>query len=176
MNRRNAIRTVVIISAGAALLPSCRDANTTYIQLKNISFTGKQQEMLADLSETIIPKTKAFAGAKDLKAPEFVLLMLDDCTSPDDQQAFTKSMSAFEDACRKKWDNSFNKCSSQQKIEFLKELESKTEEDDAKKFYKTVKRLTVQAFTSSKEYLEGVRKYKIIPGSAFKGCVPVNQA
>lgn len=176
MNRRNAIRTVVIISAGAVLLPSCRDADTTYIQLKNISFTGKQQEMLADLSETIIPKTNAFPGAKDLKAPEFVLLMLDDCASPDDQQSFTKSMNSFEEACKKKWDKPFVKCSPQQKIEFLKALENRTEEDDAKRFYKTVKRLTLQAFTSSKEYLEGVRKYKIIPGSAFKGCVPVNQA
>ena len=45
--------------------------------------------MLAELAETIIPKTKNFIGAKDLKAHEFLLTMVDDCMAPEDQKVFT---------------------------------------------------------------------------------------
>jgi hypothetical protein len=43
-------------------------------------------------------------------------------------------------------------------------------------FYKTTKRHTVQAFTTSKQYMTEVRHYKIVPGSNFKGCVPLTKA
>ena len=43
--------------------------------------------------------------------------------------------------------------------------------EDLLKFYGTVKRYTVQSFTSSKEYLTDIRKYKMVPGPDFKGCV-----
>ena len=57
MNRRTALRNVVIISAGASLLPSCLSKDKVSIPLKNISLTGSQEKMLAELadSEGIIP-------------------------------------------------------------------------------------------------------------------------
>src|SRR5687767_14737893 len=96
MNRRTAIRNVVIISAGAGLLPSCMRDDKSSIPLKNISVTGSQEKMLAELTEAIIPKTKNFIGANDLKAHEFVLTMVDDCSSPEDQKKFTDGLKAFD--------------------------------------------------------------------------------
>jgi hypothetical protein len=133
--------------------------------------------MLAELTETIIPKTKNFIGAKDLKAHEFILTMVDDCTSPEDQQKFTEGMKQFEESCQKKWNSSFVKCSAQQRNELLQSVEKKQDiPEDALKFYGTVKRYTVQSFTSSKDYMTGIRKYKMVPGPNFKGCVPVKSA
>ena len=172
MNRRTAIRNVVIISAGAGLLPSCVQEDKSTLPLKNISLTGSQEQMLAELTETIIPKTKNFIGAKDLKAHEFVLTMVDDCTSPEDQQKFTEGMKLFEESCKKKWNSSFVKCSAQQRNELLQSMEKKQDiPEDALKFYGTVKRYTVQSFTSSKDYMTDIRKYKMVPGPNFKGCV-----
>jgi len=174
MNRRTAIRNVVIISAGAGLLPSCLQHDKASISLKNISLLRSQEEMLNELAETIIPKTINFIGARDLKAHEFVLTMVDDCMAPEDQKKFTGGMSLFEDACKKKWNNSFINCSSQQRIELLQLVEKKQDiPEDALKFYGTVKHYTVQSFTSSKEYMTDIRKYKMVPGPDFKGCVPV---
>ena len=177
MNRRTAIRNVVIISAGAGLLPSCLSDDKCAIPLKNISITGSQEKMLAELAESVIPKTANFIGAKDLKAHEFVLTMVDDCTSPEEQKMFIEGMKQFEETCKKKWDNSFVKCSAQQKSELLQAMESKKDiQEEVLKFYGTVKRYTFQNFTSCKEYMTDVRKYKIVPGSDFKGCVPVTNA
>lgn len=172
MNRRTAIRNVVIISAGAGLLPSCLGDDKSVIVLKNISITGHQEKMLAALTEAIIPKTKNFIGANDLKAHEFLLTMIDDCASQEDQKKFMDGLEAFDKLSHDKFGQLFTGYTAKQKKELLQAIESKKDiPEDALKFYGTVKRYTLQSFTSSKEYLTDIRKYKIVPGSDFKGCV-----
>jgi hypothetical protein len=175
MNRRTALRHVVLLSAGAALLPSCvSNDRTAAIPLKNLSLTGSQEDMMAALSEAIVPKTNDFIGASDLKSHEFVLTMVDDCHGPEDQQQFSSGMKQFEEACEKKWKTSFVECSPEQRKEFLQDVEKKQDvPEDAVKFYQTTKRYTLQSFTSSKEYMTNIRDYKMVPGPNFKGCVPV---
>ncbi len=101
MKRRTLLRNMVIISAGTVLLPACR-TDKTVAGLKNISLKESQLEMLSQLSETILPSTPKFIGAKELKSHEFLLRMVDDCTSPEDQKKFTDGLKAFEEACDKK--------------------------------------------------------------------------
>lgn len=175
MNRRAAIRNVIIISAGAGLLPSCMGGdNKPSMTLKNISLTRSQENMLAELAGAIIPKTNDFVGAKDLRSHEFVLTMVDDCTSPEDQQKFTEGLKEFDDECRKKSSSSFVKCTPAQRTEWLKQVENKQAvSPKAVDFYNITKRYTVQSFISSKEYMTGVRHYKMVPGPVYKGCVPV---
>ena len=117
MKRRIAVRNMIIISAGASLLPSCTSpSEESALRLKHIPLTGSQEKMLAELTETIVPKTSNFIGAKDLKSHEFILLMADDCASPEDQKTFIGGMKAFENVCKKKFDTTFVKCTPQQKL------------------------------------------------------------
>jgi len=172
MNRRTAIRNVVIISAGAGLLPSCMQDDKSTISLKNISLTGSQEEMLAELTQTIIPQTKNFIGAKDLKAHEFVLTMVDDCGSPEDQKKFTDGLKSFDKLSHDKFGQIFKSYTPEQKQTLLSDIENKKDiTEEALKFYGTVKHYTMQSFTSSKEYMTDIGKYNMVPGSNFKGCV-----
>ena len=107
MNRRTAIRNVVLVSAGTIFLPSCFQNDKPSIPLKNISLTGSQQDMLARLTETIIPKTKNFIGASDIKAHEFLLTMVDDCSAPDEKKKFTDGLTQFDKFAKDKLGNSF---------------------------------------------------------------------
>src|SRR5258706_15442809 len=86
MDRRSSLRTLLIISAGTVLLPSCLQdkEKSSSISLKNIKINGSDEELLSELSETIIPKTNT-PGAKDVSAQLFALMMIDDCYPPDDQ-------------------------------------------------------------------------------------------
>lgn len=177
MNRRTAIRNAIIFSAAAGLLPSCIQGDKGSVPLKNISVSGSQEKMLAELSEAILPKTSNFIGAKDLKAHEFVLTMVDDCTSPEDQKTFMAGMKAFDKLSHDKSGQVFTSFTPEQKKALLSDLENKKElPEEAVKFYNTVKRYTVQSFTSSKDYMTGIRKYKLVPGPDFKGCVPIASA
>lgn len=174
MNRRTAIRNVIIISAGAGLLPSCLQEDKSIVFLKNISISGSQEKMLETLADAIIPKTNSFIGATDLKAHEFVLIMIDDCSSPEDQKKFTDGLKAFDKLSHDKFGQIFTGYTNEQKKSLLSDLEKNKEvPEDALNFYKTVKRYTLQSFTSSKEYMTDIKKYQMIPGPNFKGCVKV---
>jgi len=174
MKRRVAIRNVVLISAGAGLLPSCMQESSSTIPLKHISITGSQQQMLAQLTEAIIPKTQNFIGANDLKAHEFMLTMIDDCVSPEEQKDFTEGLKDFDKLSLDKFGKAFTSTTPEQKHSLIADIEGKKNiPENAQKFYGTVKRYTVQSFTSSEKYMLEIRKYKQTPGGDFKGCVAV---
>jgi hypothetical protein len=174
MNRRSAIRNVMAISAGVAFLPACMQDKKTSIALKNISVTQSQEEMLAALSEAILPKTNNFIGAGDLKAHEFVLTMVDDCMSPEDQQKFTTGLKAFDKLSHDRFGQIFKSYTPKQKQSLLTDIENNNDvAPDALNFYRTVKRYTLQCFTSSQQYMTDIKKYKMVPGNKFLGCVEV---
>ncbi|MEO6330073.1 MAG: gluconate 2-dehydrogenase subunit 3 family protein [Ginsengibacter sp.] len=176
MDRRSSIKTLLIFSAGAALLPSCmEEEKRSSLSLKNIKINGKDEELLAELSETIIPKTDT-PGAKDISTHLFALMMVDDCYTKENQDKFAKGLKEFEDFTKKKFDKSFVKCTPSERSEILKSIESKKDiPENVASFYNNIKRLTVQAFTTSEYYLTKVQVYKLVPGK-FYGCVPVKKA
>lgn len=177
MKRRDAIKTLAIIGAGIAVLPSCNNnepASVT-VPLKKLKISGSDQHLIDELSKTIIPKTKDFIGAEDLKSHEFVLKMMDDCQPPEKQQLFTDGLKAFKEVCDKKFNASFGKMDAPQRKALLKEMESgiKDDKNTAAQFYAFTKRYTLQSFTGSEKYMIGIKKYKMVPGSNFKGCVKI---
>jgi hypothetical protein len=178
MDRRSVIRNIAYISVGAVILPACtQNKKRVSTALKNLKISGDQEQMLADLTQTILPSAGGTgAGAKELQSHLFALMMIDDCSSSEDQKKFIDGFKLFDDAVQKKYSTSFSKCSAEQKIEVLKDLEAKKNySEDVRGFYNTVKKLTVQSYTSSQDYMVNVLKYNIIPGK-YKGSVPVSQA
>lgn len=173
MTRRQAIRNCFIFSVGAALLPSCLQENdTASIALKKIKITGQQEKLVAELGETIIPKTDT-PGAKDLYAHLFVLKMVDDLYNQADQKQFEKGIKDFDDLAKKQFDRPFVQLTPQQRNTLVASVNSnKKGSDDAIVFYKTVKKFTAQVYTTSQFYLTEVQEWKLVPGK-FYGCVPV---
>lgn len=167
--RRDTIRQLFLLSIGTALIPSCmQDRAKSSILLSNLSITADQESLLAELSETILPKTDT-PGAKDISAHLFALKMIDDCRSPEEQAAFMKGMEAFDAGIGR----DFTRKSPAERFQVLEQLEKKDKEstDPDATFYRTMKRLTIQAYTSSEYYLTKVQVYELVPGR-YQGCVP----
>lgn len=173
MNRRTVIKNFLVFSAGAALIPSClHEESKASILLKNIKVSSDQEKMLAELAETIIPKTNT-PGAKDISSHLFVLMMVDDCYATEDQQKFIKGMEQFDAFAKKNSGESFLQATTAQKNALLKKIETKKDvPEEVAAFYAMTRRLTIQSFTSSKYFLTNIQVYKLIPGR-FQGCVPV---
>jgi hypothetical protein len=123
MDRRTVVKNLALIVGGAILLPSClhRDG-TSYVQLKHITLDEDQQMLIADMCETIIPKTNT-PGAKDLNLPQFVLKMLDDCYNKKSQLAFITGLSEFEALVKKKYDKNFSDLDVKDRAAVLTEIE-----------------------------------------------------
>ena len=173
VNRRSAIKQLLYVSAGMALLPACLQHTTrTSLALKNIQVDGDQEKLLAELAETIIPATTT-PGAKALSAHLFTLVMMDDCYKKEDQQKWLSGLKAFEQASKKLNGHSFPDSTVPQREALVASLEAgKDDKSDLSYFYKTTKRLTIQAFTTSKYFLTKVNVYELVPGR-YKGCVPL---
>lgn len=177
MKRREAIKAISLISAGAVFFPSCTGNESSAVPLKNLTVPASQQDMLADIAETIIPKANNFIGAKDINAHIFLLTMMDDCEAPGDQKKFIAGMREFETAFEKKYGSAFSQASPDKKTDWLKAVQQKENiSEDVQFFYGKCKQYTIKAFTASKEYMTKVLDYKLVPGSNYRGCVPVKKA
>jgi Gluconate 2-dehydrogenase subunit 3 len=176
VNRRLALKQFVFISAGALLIPSClQDKSKSAILLKNMHIDAGQEKLLAALAETIIPATST-PGAKDVSAHLFALTMLDDCYKKEDQQKFVSGLQQFETMAHTAYNKSFIDCSTTERAALLTRLEAnKKADDNLSSFYFTLKRLTIQAYTTSKYYLTKVEVYELVP-ARYHGCVPVKKA
>lgn len=173
INRRTALKQVLVVSAGLAFLPSCvRKTTPASISLKNIAVDGEGENMLALLADTLIPTTST-PGAKDVKAHLFALTMVDDCFNKEDQQKWTSGMKAFAELSEKKNGKSFGKSTPEARTALLEQLEkAKAEEGDAAYFYHATKNLIIRGYTNSEFYLTKVQVYELVPGR-FHGSVPV---
>ena len=175
-NRRVAIQQLLLIWAGVALLPSClHNEQKVSIPLKLIRIDPDDESMLAELAETILPKTDT-PGAKDLSAHLFALKMVDDCYSKTNQDKYIKGMKDFESYVMKKTGKSFAENDPAGRQTIVADLDQQKSSDDGMAFfYQSTKKLTIQAYTTCEYFMTKIRGYKMIPGK-FQGCVPLKTA
>jgi Gluconate 2-dehydrogenase subunit 3 len=175
-NRRVAIQQLLLIWVGVALLPSClQKEQKVSIPLKLIRIEPDDENMLAELAETILPKTDT-PGAKDLSAHLFALKMVDDCYTKKNQDKYIKGMKDFEAYTMKKTGKSFSENDPAARQAIVAELDQQKPADDGMAFfYQSTKRLTIEAYTTCEYYMTKIRGYKMIPGK-FQGCVPLKTA
>lgn len=173
VSRRNAIKRLVLISAGAALLPACvNDHAKPLTTTRNFQLSGDQEQQLQELTATIIPSGTT-SGAREVAAHVFVLRMLDDCYSKDDRDKFLRGLQELDKASRQTAGAAFLKSDAAQRTTLITALETKKLPDEELNFfYTTTKKLTIQAYTSSQYYLTRVQVYELVPGR-WHGCVPV---
>jgi len=172
LSRRKALKQLAFVSAGMAIIPSClEDRSKASLLLKNISISAADEAMLAELCEIIIPKTNT-PGAKDISAHLFVLTMVDDCATKEQQQNFVTGMEDFNSLCKSTAGKALVDCDAGEKKKITDAILALKEEDTPlKRFLGMVKGRTIQAYTSSEFFLTKVHVYELVPGR-YHGCVP----
>ena len=171
-SRRDTLKQLAFISIGMAIIPSClSDRSKSSMLLKNLSISPANEAMLAELCEIIIPKTNT-PGAKDISAHLFVLTMVDDCATKEQQQTFIKGMEDFNILCKSIAGKTLVDCDANEQAKITEALLAIKEEDTPlKHFLGMVKGRTIQAYTSSEFYLTKVKVYELVPGR-YQGCIP----
>lgn len=164
------------MAGGLALLPSClKEEGKASIALKNISITLDEESLLADLAETIIPRTKT-PGARELKLHLYVLKMLDDCYEKTEQDQFVTGLEQLKDHIYDKYSKSFNKLSATQQRTILTYLEkSKTNSAELATFYQILKDRTIDGYLNSKYVMTKLIIWELVPGR-YNGYFPVKSA
>jgi len=161
MNRRTAIKQFFIIAGGLTILSSCLNDGGASIVLNKLKLSAEDEQFLADLVDVLIPKTDT-PGGKDLNLHLFVIKMVDDCESPENQEKFVSG---------------FNKLRKQLNLANGKETENKlanlTDKTDEKIFFEIFKSHAIQGYMNSEYVMKNKVIYKLIPGP-YNGAVKIN--
>jgi hypothetical protein len=172
MQRRTVIKQFLFIAGGTLVLPSCmNNAPEASIPLKHIKVDAEGEKLLAEISETLIPKT-AIPGAKDVYAHLFALNMIDDCYEKEKQDQFVSGLKEIDKLSKKRTNASFVKSTPAQREALLTDLEGRKKGDDLYDFYQMAKALTIQGYLQSKYIMTNVLKYELVPGR-YNGFAPV---
>jgi len=149
MDRRNAIRQLFVVAGGMVIASSCSgDRRQASIDLRNVRFSAKDEQLLEQLAEAIIPETDS-PGAASLNLHLFAMKMVDDCHSAEDQALFVAGLKAAE---------RIRGTSPEETLAYLQNLPP----GDA--FLGILKRRTIQGYLNSEYVMKNKLIYELVPG------------
>ena len=178
MKRREAIKTISLAACGSALFAACvREARHASVSLENMTITGDEEALLAEVCETIIPETD-MPGAKTLNIHHFVLKMVDDCHSPKEREDFLMGLRDLDTFSKQTVSKNFSNASEEDREKVLLSIDQaepvlvEGKPSTLPVFYSLTKRHTIQGFAQSQYIMTEVLKHNMIPGR-FDGCIEI---
>ena len=171
MKRRQAIRQMVVVSSGLALLPSCdfQSGTAAYKTYKNLPLNNSQFKLIEALQAAIFPQGKM--PVSDSESPmDYILMRINDCYSMNDIEKYMTGLKDFQEGVKSKFNKSFDKLNIEEQTQVLSERFAEENTSSAKDFLEMNKRLTVEYFTKSEDYQVNHFGYEFIP-SRYSGCV-----
>src|SRR5882762_3859387 len=205
MNRRNAVRNLAIASGGLITLPFWMSACNTDDKnagkdapdsTHRTSFSADQQEILAKITDAIIPPgpatassaaaggTPSAAGTSSAAAPnaaeaadasigalsagvdKYLQKFIDDCCEPAVQQNVKKQLLALDASAKNAHGNSFTGCTLPQRQALLLNRQDSASKDE-KDFFGLMKTETIRGFNTSQKVMEDYYHYKVAPGHYY---------
>ena len=171
MERRTAMKGLALSLGSLVSLPAWASGWNSSTNSKTFLSIGNEA-LLAELVETIIPTTETL-GAKGLNVHKFIQTMLTDCFEKKAQDSFEKKLGEIDPLSMKTFEKPFADCDAPQRLIILQTL-AKSEDKDTVGFYRTLRGLTVQGYTSSEYYMTRFTDYEMAPAH-FYGCVPIKK-
>lgn len=132
MNRRDLLKQIALLTGGVVIggelfLTGCKTGAKS-----DAGFTADHISLLDEVAETIIPATNT-PGAKAAKVGEFMKVMVTDCYTQKEQEAFVKGIDQLDEACKKMHNKAFMECTPEQRKAFLISLEKEAKEFNTKR-------------------------------------------
>ncbi|WP_028664515.1 gluconate 2-dehydrogenase subunit 3 family protein [Runella zeae] len=188
MNRREILKSSALflgyaVSTTALSQTFLACTQEAKLDWKPVFLTNNQAASIAEITETILPKTKT-PGAKELGVPQFVDKMLKDLLSEEEQKDFVAGLEKLEEECEKTHGKSFVECTPQQREAFLTQLDKEAEAlppsvwgirlapPSPTPFFRRLKELTLLGYFTSQKIGKDVLGYDPIPGN-YIACMPL---
>jgi hypothetical protein len=175
MDRKEAIQYISLLLGGTlvglnSMLTGCKASDRQVL-------SASDEAYLDEIAETILPETKT-PGAKAAKVGSFMVVMVNDCYSAAEQQAFRDGMKKINEESEASFGKEFLALTPQQRHELLVKIDeqqkaySKNKKDDEPAHYfRMIKELTLMGYFSSKPGVTEAKRYMPVPGK-YIGCVP----
>lgn len=196
MERRELLKLIAVLTGSAVvggefMLSGCKTGAKS-----EVGFTAANISLLDEFGETIIPATTT-PGAKAAQIGEFMKVMVTDCYTQPQQDAFMKGINSIDEECKKMNNKVFMDCSPEERHNLLVKLEKEAKEynkqvaekdEPLKKeleqkgkwydftasprhYYTMMKQLTLLGFFTSKTGMTETLRHIPVPGK-YDGAYP----
>jgi hypothetical protein len=180
MERREVIK-LITLATGAALVGGELIFTGCTPDKKPVGgslFGQKDLDLLADIAETIMPRTHTH-GANDAGVAEFIAGTVNRCYFEPDQQTFMAGLVTIEENSRSRYGKRFGRLTSGQKTEMLQDLDREARayirpDGGTAHYFTMMKQLTIYGYFTSEIVQKEVMRHVPIPGS-YDGCMPYNE-
>lgn len=171
MERRQAIKTVLLASASTMLFTRCAESNVIDFLIDGqLSLNSKHQNYLGIISESILPIKDVSDNIES--APDFILRMINDCRSVEDITKFALGFDQYKHLITEA-QASISLEDAEQAVALMKEKIEATEPDEELIYFiNEVKNLSVQNLKTSAFYLTQKTDYQLIP-EAYQACAEI---
>lgn len=175
MERRTALRTLFLITSGAAFLPpSMKKANGASIDLKRLKVGADEEALLGEYVDTLIPRTDT-PGALELNLHLFVLMMVDSCHSRIEQRQFSGGLRQMNGLAKNRFGQAFAACTPRQRQLVLGDMKNKGKvSGELFAFNAIAKKRTIQGYVNSEYVMTELRPRKMIP-DPYDGFFPASE-
>lgn len=175
MNRRELLKMITAATGYAMigsplLLSGCvSGAYTSEV------FSADDVSLLAEVSETIVPRTDT-PGAKDAEVAPFMTKIVDNCYSDPDQMTFHAGLRALRDESLARFSSPFESLSDEHRTALLTDLDIQARdyqrpEGGSAHYFTMIKQLTLFSYFTSEIVQTQVLRHVPTPGR-FDGCYP----
>lgn len=175
MNRREALKTGAVALGGLAMLSSgvLAGCERGAKPATNGMLSRDQEDLVAEIADTILPKTAASPGAKEAGAGPAINLLISDCYEPPAQQRLVKGLDELRRRCETVYQTSFVKLPRNQRENILRVLsvEGKKAPPDTH-WFPLMRELSERAYFSSQVGMTKALRYIQVPGK-WVGCTPL---
>lgn len=170
MKRRIVVKNIALTIGASIVLPAWANAWNQNSLRDNHFNIFSQENLLAEIVETIIPKTNT-PGAKELNVQQFIPKMVIDCYDKKAQTIYKNGFELVDKNAKNTFSKLFMECDGKQRLEILNNM-SKSESQDEKSFIQLVKGLTIKGYLNSEYVMTNLRIYEYAP-ARYHGCVPI---
>jgi len=171
MDRRESLKTLALSAGGLVALPNWASGWTVDdLTAHHSSFSASEQELLASVTDTIIPQGNSI-GALSVGVDKYLQKLIDKCYEKTVQDNVKVQLTILEATSQKNYGKPFSLCDQSQRQELLMSLSSSSVKEE-KEFFDFMKSETIRGFNTSKEVMVDHLHYKIFPGHYY-GCVDV---
>lgn len=134
MDRRSHIQQLALVlgysitfGTSALIFESCKkDAGKAPTDSKTDNvFSADQRKLLAELTDTILPKTETL-GALDTHTPDYIAKLVNEVYNDADKAEFIKGLSEIEDQCKRASGKTFTESNKAEREAFLTKLDDES--------------------------------------------------
>lgn len=173
MNRRDAIRNILLASASTIFITSCSEANVVeLLGEKGLQLDSNHEDYLRKISNSFLPT--ADIQDKVGSPVEFIMRMINDCHSPEEVSTFAKGFQQYK-MLMEQSQVKIKAASEEQILPIVEKVMEETEQpQEAMMFFiNKVRGLSIQHLMSSEYYMTQHMDYSLVPKETFDGCAEV---